>query len=238
MKGEDHGMQEEEYTGYGEQPSKAYRVVKGCFKGILYGASALVWILMLYVIFTNRDSKLMDRMYFTDATRNIAEQTEDYRVYQLFPADFMSRDGRVTLNGFYYAQETGELEFCVKYNKKLTDGNTKDGIRYVLTDQDGKEYPLVRTETDAIGRYGYARVCFGGLSLPVKEGDDWEMQLTVTLYQKDSEQPLITRISSDRTEEINDSVFLIFTNFKKSGDPSDPDDFPDPTVTQTIEYDG
>lgn len=231
-------MQEEEHTsGYGE-PSKTYRIVKGCFKGILYGASALVWIIVFYVIFTNRDSKLMDRMYFTDATRNLAEQTEDYQVYQFYPADFMSQDGRITLNGFYYAQETGELEFCVKYNKKLTDGNTKDAIRYVLTDQDGKEYPLERIETDAIGRYGYARVCFGGLSIPVEEDDGRELQLTFSLYQKDGDRPLSSHISTDRTQEISDSTFLIFTNFKKSDDPADPTDFPDPTVIQKIKYDG
>lgn len=219
-------MQEEEYTsGYGE-PSKAYRIVKGCFKGALYGASALVWIVMLYVIFANRESKLMEQMHFTDATRNLAKQTEDYRVYQINPADFMSRDGSIELRGFYYARETGELEFCVKYNKKLTDGNTEDGIRYVLTDQDGEEYAIERIETDAIGRYGYARICFGGLSIPVTEDDDWDLQLTLSLYQKDSELPLLTRISDDRTEEVSNSTFLVFTSVT------------DPTTTRKIKYDG
>ena len=230
-------MQEEEYTsGYGE-PSKAYRIVKGCFKGVLYGASALVWILMLYVVFTNRESKLMDQMHFTDETRSLAEQTEDFRVYRLYPADFMNQGGRITLSGFFYARETGELELCVKYNKKLTDGNTEDGIRYVLTDQDGTEYPLKRIETDAIGRYGYARICFGGLSIPVEEDDKWDLQLTLFLYQKDSEQPLATYLNSDRTEEINNARFLVFTKITGPRDPNDPT-IPDNTVTQKTKYDG
>ena len=233
-------MQEEEHTsGYGE-PSKAYRVVKGCFKGILYGASALVWILIFYVIFTTRESKLMDQMHFTDATRDLAKQTENYRVYQIYPADFMNQGGSIELGNVYYARETGELEIGVKYNKKMTDGNTKDGIRYVLTDQDGKEYAIKRIETDVIGRYGYARICFGELSLPVEQSDDWEMQITLSLYKKDSELPLTSYISADRTEEINNATFLVFTNFKKPTDPTDPAysaNFPDPTVTQKVKYD-
>ena len=230
-------MQEEEYTsGYGE-PSKAYRIVKGCFKGILYGASALVWILVFYVIFTTRESKLMDQMHFTDATRTLAEKTEDYRVYQIYPADFMNQGGSIELGNVYYARETGELEFGVKYNKKLTDGNTTDGIRYVLTDQDGNEYPVERIETDVIGRYGYARVCFSGLSIPVEEKDKWDLRLTLTLYQKDSDLPLTSYISADRTEEINNASLLVFTKTTGPTDPNDPNAKKD-TVTQKVDYDG
>lgn len=224
MKGEDHGMQEEEYTGgYGEQPSKAYRIVKGCFKGVLYGASALVWILIFYVIFTTRESKLMDQMYFTDATRSAASKIEDYRVYQLYPADFMNQDGSIELGNVYYAKETGELEIGVKYNKKLTGGNTEDGIRYVLTDQDGNEYAIIQLKTDVIGRYGYARICFAGLSIPVEEDDDREVKFTLSLYKKDSELPLSSYISVDRTEEVNNATFTVYT---------------DSTVTGKAKYDG
>lgn len=224
MKGEVRGMQDEEYRGgYGE-PSKAYRIVKGCFKGLLYSASALVWILVFYVIFTTRESKLMDQMIFTDRTRNFADQTaEDYRVYQLYPADFMNQDGSIELGNLYYARETGELEIGIKYNKKLTDNNTEDGIRYVLTDQDGTEYRIIQLKTDAIGRYGYARICFEGLSIPVEETDDWELRLTLSLYQKDSDRPLSTYLNADRTEEINNARFLVYT---------------DSTVTGKTKYDG
>lgn len=217
------GYEEERAGGYGE-PSKAYRIVKGCFKGLLYGASALVWILVLYVIFTTRESKLMDQMVFTDRTRSVAGETaEDYRVYQIYPADFMNQDGSIELGNLYYAQETGELEIGVKYNKKLTDNNTEDGIRYVLTDQNGTEYPIVQLKTDAIGRYGYARICFEGLSLPVGENDVRELQLTLSLYQKDSDKPLSTYLNADRTEEINNATFLVYT---------------DSTVTGKTKYDG
>ena len=61
-----------------ERESKAFRVVKNTFKGILYGASALVWILVLAVLFTTRESGIYTEMMFTDATQKLAEETENY----------------------------------------------------------------------------------------------------------------------------------------------------------------
>ena len=214
--------EEEEYTdGYGP-PSKAYRILRGCFKGVLYGASALVWILIFYTLFSTRESKLLKRMYFTDATHSVAAETEDYRVYQLYTGGFMNRDGSIELRNLWYAPETGELEIGVKYNKKLIDTSLDNPVRYVLTDQDGKEYPLVRLEQDAIGRYGYARVCFSGLSIPVKEEDDWKLTLTLSLYHPDTDRPLSTYISDDRLQEINNATFTVYD---------------DSTLTGTVKYD-
>ena len=201
-------MQDEEYTdGYGE-PSKAYRIVRGCFKGLLYGASALVWILIFYILFSTRDSKLLDRMYFTDATRSAADATKDYRIYQLYTGDFMNENGSIELRNLYYAPESGELEIGVKYNKKLTDGNTTDGIQYVLTDQNGTEYALVRLETDVIGRYGYARVCFSGLSIPLAEEEIGDFRLTLSLYRQSDGEPLTTHIVDERVQ--NDAAFTVY----------------------------
>ena len=215
---------EETYTGYGEEPSKAYRVVRGCFKGVLYGASALVWILIFYVIFSTRESKLMDQMVFTDATRNFADKTrEEYLVSRLYPADFMNQDGSIEVGGVYYSEGTHELEIGVKYNKKLTDGDTADGIRFVLTDQEGTEYLITQLKTDAIGRYGYARICFQGILLPLSEEDGGELRLTLFLYRNGTERPLATHISADRTEEINDAKFVIYD---------------DSTVISSVKYDG
>ena len=214
-------MQDEEYTGgYGE-PSKAYRIVRGCFKWLLYGASALVWILIFYTLFSTRESKLLERMYFTDATHSVASETENYRIRQLYPANFMNQDGSIELRSLYYAPETGELEIGVKYNKKLTDGDTKDGILYVLTDQNGTEYAIVRLETDEIGRYGYARVCFAGLSAPIGEEAVGDFRLTLSLLRKSDGEPLSTRIVEER--EVDNASFTVFD---KS------------TVTGTVKYDG
>lgn len=208
MKGMVKTMQEEEHTSGYVEPSKAYRIVRGCFKWLLYGASALVWILIFYTLFSTRESKLLERMYFTDATRSYAETTENYRVHQLYPAVFMNRDGSIELRSLYYAPETGELEIGVKYNKKLTDGNTEDGILYVLTDRDGTNYAVVRLETDVIGRYGYARVCFGGLSIPLE--DVGAYHLTLSLYKQGTDEPLSTYLSEDRLKRVNNATFTIY----------------------------
>ena len=211
-------MQDEEYSGGYGAPSEGYRVVKGIFKGVLYGASALVWILVLYVLISTRESKLMDRMRFTSETQALAED-ESFRVYKLNGA-YMSYRASIELGDVFYAKETEELELSVKYNKQLTDG--EDGVLYVLTDQDGNEYPIVSLETDEIGRYGYARICFDEVVLPIKdtgngpvetEGDP--VRLTLSLYRESDGQPLETRISDDRTQELNDAAFCIYDSSDK-----------------------
>ena len=143
-----------------ERESKAFRVVKNTFKGILYGASALVWILVLAVLFTTRESGIYTEMMFTDATQKLAEETDDYKVHQVIIMDFMNEQGSITLSSStcFYAAETKELDLGIKYNKKLTDSDTSDAILYELKDKNGKIYPLLQIEEDAIGRYGYARV--------------------------------------------------------------------------------
>ncbi len=200
-------MQEEEYSGGYAAPSKGYRIVRGCFKGVLYGASALVWILVLYVLISTRESKLMDQMHFTSETQALAED-EDFRVYKLNGA-YMSYDARIELGDVFYAKETEELELSVKFNKQLTD-NGEDGVRYVLTDQTGTEYPVVSLETENIGRYSYARICFDGVSLPVEGVESEPVRLTISLYRESDGQPLHTRISDDRTQEINEAAFCIY----------------------------
>lgn len=203
-----------------ERESKAFRAIRGCFKGLLYGASALVWILILYTVFTTRESKLFEQMYFTEATEKVAKESEEYRVHQLIITDFMNDQGDIALssNSSYYAAETGELSIGVRYNKKLTDSGTSDSILYVLKDQDGNEYPAAVMEEDEIGRYRYARVCFTGLNIPLKEKDgqsvlenDNGMVLTLTLYRRSDGALLSTymKTEGDKVVEVNDCDFII-----------------------------
>ncbi len=203
-----------------ERESKTYRVIRGCFKGVLYGASALVWILVLITVFNTRESKLLSRMYFTDATKSVAEATEDYRVYQLHVQDFMNQGGSITVANIWYAPESGELELGVKYNKKLTDGSTDDPILYVLKDNNGKEYPIVGYHEDAIGRYGYARVCFGEVSLPLEQ-EKTDMTLTLTLSRK-SDGALLSTYINEEHDLVNNAEFTIYSR---------------ETIVQSTEYD-
>lgn len=199
-----------------ERESKSFRVVKNIFKGILYGASALVWILILAVLFTTRESDLYTEMQFTDATKQIAQATEDYKVHQVIIMDFMNEQGSITLSSStcFYAPETGELEIGVKYNKKLTDSETEDAIVYQLVDHDGKVYPVLQVKEDAVGRYGYARVCFGEIEIPVGETgklDFTGLGLTLTMYRKSDGALLATYDKKDGEEwiTVNDAEFVI-----------------------------
>ncbi len=204
-----------------ERESKSFRIVKNTFKGLLFGASALVWILIFVVIFTTRESDLLEEMIFTEATQKIANSTEEYQVDQIIVSDFQNERSdkiiKISSNTCYYARETGELELGIQYNKQLTDSDTTDSIRFVLKDQDGNEYPVLQVEEDAIGRFGYVRVCFGGLKIPTVEKNGKtvlsfdQLQLTLTLYRKSDGELLSTYTKKEGTETVvvNDSVFTI-----------------------------
>ncbi len=213
-----------------ERESKSFRVVKNIFKGILYGASALVWILVLAVIFTTRESDLYTEMQFTEATHKVADATEDYKVHQVIIMDFMNEQGSITISSStcFYAPETGELEIGVKYNKKLTDHDTDDAIVYRLEDQDGKVYPVLQIEEDDVGRYGYARVCFGDIRIPLGEKEKLDftgLQFKLTMYRKSDGALLATYQKRDGKDliTVNDAEFIIV----KEDSPTQKKDFED-----------
>ena len=204
-----------------ERESKSFRIIKRSFKILLYGASALVWILIFVVIFATRESDLLEEMIFTMDTQKIAAETENYQVDQIIVSDFQNERSdkiiKISSNTCYYARETGELEMGIQYNKQLTDSDTTDSIKFVLQDQDGNVYPVLQVEEDSIGRFGYVRVCFGGIKIPTVEKNGKEMlsfetfKLTLTLYRKSDGALLSTYTKKEGTETVvvNDSVFTI-----------------------------
>ena len=204
-----------------ERESKTFRIIKRSFKILLYGASALVWILIFVVIFATRESDVLDEMVFTKETQKIAEKNEDYQVDQIIVSDFQNDRSdkiiKISSNTCFYSRETGELEMGIQYNKQLTDSDTSDSIQFVLQDQDGNIYPVLQTIEDEIGRFGYIRVCFGGIHIPTENIEGKEklsfrgMKLTLTLYRKSDGKLLSTYTEKDGTEiiTVNDSSFTI-----------------------------
>ena len=204
-----------------ERESKVFRIIKKTLKWTVAGLSALVWILILAVVFTTRESDLFDEMLFTEATKQAAESKDDYRVHQIYISDYMTDKENTKMVALsashcFYASETGEMTVGIKYNKSLADA---EGIRYVLTDSDGKEYEAVILDEDEIGRFGYARVCFVGLSLPLEEKNERSVQtgdgkytLTLALYRASDGAPLATYTKKDGEDiiEVNDSTFVLF----------------------------
>jgi hypothetical protein len=100
-----------------ERESKAFRVVKNTFKGILYGASALVWILVLAVLFTTRESGIYTEMMFTDATHKVADATEDYKVHQVIIKEFMNKLSNIRLNEICLRLNEGKQRIIVSVAK-------------------------------------------------------------------------------------------------------------------------
>lgn len=155
-----------------ERESKIYRRVKGAFKWTMYGISFLIYIIIFYVIFSNRDSKILDDMYFTPSVvQQAEEQGDDFRFFCINASDFMNYDGTVQLYHIYYAEDCDTIEIGVKVNtKKLTDGDS-DGLRFVLSDSNGNTFEPANIVTDAHGKYAFARVCFENVDLKLDLND-------------------------------------------------------------------
>lgn len=209
-----------------ERESKGFRIVKRCFKWLLFGASALVWGLVLYTVITTRESKLFSKMYFSEDTRKLAE-TQSVTVKELHTNVFMNYDGSISIGSVWYCEDTDELEIGIKINKKLLkyqkDGNELTGTpAFTLTDGDGNEYVLISSDTDTIGRYTYYRVRFRNVTLDLSESSYTEKKekeqgktrenpvLTFELTLSETKEPLATYFDNERKVTVNDALFIIF----------------------------
>lgn len=151
-----------------ENESKIYRTVKGIFKWTMYGISFLLYAILLYLMFANRDSKILERNYMLE---NISH-ADEAEIYQINTKVFMNDDGSLQLYNVNYYKEYDFIEIGVKFNaKKLTNSDYGDCIDYVLTDSDGNTYNLVNKVTDKGGRYGFERICFDDFKLDLNSND-------------------------------------------------------------------
>lgn len=225
--------------------SKGYRIVKRGFKILLFGASALVWALIIAVIISTREAKLFSQMHFGDRTRALAEETEnageEFRVHELHTNVFMNIDGSISVGNVWYCAETGELELGIRINRKLlkytSDGAEKTGTPAVaLTDENGNVFRIVRTDEDTIGRYSYLRVCFEGIELTLGESSYAAAKaaegnadgtpvpvLSLSLTLSETGSALASHYDKEKETMVDDAVFVIFDH---------------ETPYKTVEYDG
>ncbi len=169
-----------------ENESKTYRTVKGIFKWTMYGISFVLYAVIFFLLFVNRDSKILEKNYMHELEDFKNVDTETIELYRIHCTTFMNKEGSLQVFNIDYAKDYGILELGVKFNpknlvnddqqeyfkntvKKLED---YDGfIDYKLTDSEGKEYPIVKKVTDKHGRYGFARLCFSGLNIDLDAND-------------------------------------------------------------------
>ena len=180
-------------------PSKTAKKIKKIGKYTLYGISALVYILFMWRIFSSSDTALMEQMIFTPETRSVAaEKGKNFEVVQIYPPIFMSENGNIELKNAYYAPETGEAEFGVRYPDKVTGNSGEVYFHYVLKDTRGNEYPVVNRVRESRNNYIFERVTFGGLEFdftdnivnrPVDFSADYSALMNEGFYQTSSGDP-------------------------------------------------
>ncbi len=155
-----------------ENESKTYRVVKGIFKWTLYGISFVIYGIVLFLMFINRDSKILEKNYMGELAVFEGVDTDDLELYRINTRIFMNDDGSLQLHNVDYSDEYNVIELGIKFNaKKLTDEKYTDSLDYVLEDSNGNNYKMVNIVTDSGGRYGYARVCFEGPKINLDSND-------------------------------------------------------------------
>lgn len=155
-----------------ENESKIYRNVKRVFKWSMYGLSFVVYAILIFLLFVNRDSDILETNYMAELSGMSEVDTNDIELYRINTRVFMNELGSLQLYSVDYAPEYGLLEIGVKFNaKKLTNDDHGDCLDYVLTDSNGTTYKLVNKVTDSGGRYGFSRLCFEGLNFDLKSND-------------------------------------------------------------------
>ena len=155
-----------------ERESKTYRVVKGIFKWTMYAISFLIYGIIFYMIFANRDSKILKNMYFTDeAIQQAAEMGDAYNVYQVNPKEFMNGNGTFQIYNVYYAEDSNLLEIGIKFNKKKLCENDASKMTVTLKDSEGNVYTPVNILKDEHGKYGFLRICYGNINLNLSQND-------------------------------------------------------------------
>lgn len=155
-----------------ENESKTYRVIKGIFKRTMYGISFILYAVIIYLLFSNSDSDILETNYMGSLPQFENVETDDIKLYRINTTTFMEEDGSMQLYNIDYSDEYGIMEIGVKYNaKKLTDSEYGDCLSFVLTDSNGNNYKLVKKIIDSNGRYGFYRISFEGFDIDLDSND-------------------------------------------------------------------
>ena len=157
---------EEEKKIQKEQSSKLGWTIRQIFKYTFWGICALVWGIILFRIFTSTDSKLINKMYFSDDAVIIAQKLgDDFTVYSIQTASTMNEDGTIQIRNNLYAEDAKEFEIGLRYRMKKYTGEKDTSLPFTvkLTDKNGKEYQVCNIEFTTKNYYGFARISFANV---------------------------------------------------------------------------
>jgi len=221
-----------------ERESKIYRVIRKTFKYILYGLSAVVWVLIFVFIFVNRDSDIIEKNYMTEVAGFERLEPDEISLFRVNPREFMNEDGSIQVYNVDYAPDAGLLEMGIRFNarklvaddggKAYDDAKDKNGdvLEYVLKDSDGNVYQLVNKRTDTGGRYGFARICFSGVAIDLDSNDlnvdrkleDIAMDATKDAPEEYAEYLRKLRSEYERGSDIRFILSVYYTRKDENGE--------------------
>lgn len=184
--------------------SKTQKIVKYTFRYTLYAISFLIWIILLFSVFSSCDPGMFNNMFFSDQAREIAEKEQNsFDVYNIQPAVDMNYLGTVQLKSIYYAADADELEIGIQFNlEKVAGGKLDNSLVFVLTDDNDNYYKAVYMVTDSNRKYGYARVSFAGVVLDLENNKYFDY---TTSYDYNSEyNAMFTSGDSEESKSAED----------------------------------
>ncbi len=161
-------------------PSRTGKIAKRVLRYVIYGISFFVYAILFWSIFNSCEPSEFKEKLFSDATRGLDKVT----YYKVQPVEFMSYSSVVYLSDNYYAAESSELELGIKIKLSKTKYNDPNRLEFVLRDSLGNEYAITNTAFTQKNKYLFARVCFGGVKLSIKDNYYYYIQENYEELQK------------------------------------------------------
>lgn len=155
-----------------ENQSKVFKNIKAIFKWTMYGISFVIYALIFYILFINRDSKILERNYIHTISQYEEIDIDENDMYRINTILFMNEDGSIQLHNVDYFHDLSVMEIGLKFNaKKTAYGEKTDALEYILTDANGNVYPIINNVEDSRGRYGFSRIAFGDIKIDLDSND-------------------------------------------------------------------
>ncbi len=193
-----------------ENQSKVYKNIKGFFKWTMYGISFVIYALIFFILFINRDSKILEKNYIHTLPEFEDLDTDDLEQYRINTITFMNDDGSIQLYNVDYFDDLGVMEIGIKYNaKKNTDGVKTEALEYILSDYNGNEFPIINCEEHGRGRYGFARIAFNGIDINL-DSNDLRFDKEKALFVRTKEHYTLKVIRKSDNELLYE--FLVYDN--------------------------
>ncbi len=172
-----------------DDESKKQNIVIRVLKWVCGAIILLICAILFYRCVSSADHAITDKVLMNDAFYEAYEENpEELKVekYGMQSPWVSIREGRlVEFNQLYYIPILQQMQFSIKYNEDLTNGEYTDiPFKLVLIDEMGNEYSEYWYETAQKERYKYIRVCFENINVYADSVDENGQELRHTYKLK------------------------------------------------------